>query len=186
MKLSILLLLSSILLSFSASPGKRTAATDKAYIERFAPIAISEMRRYKIPASITLAQAILESNGGMSELARKHNNHFGVKCYEQHCEDGHCINYHDDTPKDHFKRYPSAWESFRDHSLFLQKSWYAPLYELPATDYKAWAEGLAKSGYAADKKYAQKLIKVIEKYDLAKYDAQGVKKSGKVRLMIGG
>lgn len=140
------------------------------YIKRFAPIAVQEMKEYGIPASITLAQGLLESNAGDSRLAKDANNHFGIKCFSKSCGKGHCKNYTDDTHKDFFRMYTNVWESYRAHSLFLQRSRYKHLLKLKKTDYKAWAHGLKKAGYATDKRYAYKLISIIETLNLQRFD----------------
>lgn len=140
------------------------------YIKRFAPIAVQEMKEYGIPASITLAQGLLESNAGDSRLAKDANNHFGIKCFSKSCGKGHCKNYTDDTHKDFFRVYTNVWESYRAHSLFLQRNRYKHLLKLKKTDYKAWAHGLRKAGYATDKRYAYKLINIIEVLDLQRFD----------------
>lgn len=140
------------------------------YIKRFAPIAVQEMKEYGIPASITLAQGLLESNAGDSRLATDANNHFGIKCFSQSCGKGHCKNYTDDTHKDFFRVYTNVWESYRAHSLFLQRKRYKHLLKLKKTDYEAWAHGLKKAGYATDKRYAYKLISIVEKLNLRRFD----------------
>lgn len=140
------------------------------YIKRYASIAVKEMKQYGVPASITLAQGLLESNVGESKLATKNNNHFGIKCFARSCKKGHCSNYTDDSHKDFFRAYPNANESYRAHSLFLQKDRYKHLKKLGTKNYKSWAHGLRKAGYATDKKYAPKLIKLIEVLDLARFD----------------
>lgn len=132
------------------------------YIRRYSPVAIAEQKKYGIPASITIAQGLLESDAGGSRLARNNNNHFGIKCFSRTCTKGHCINYTDDTHKDFFRNFKSAWGSFRAHSTLLQKPRYKNLYTLKTTDYKGWSHGLQKSGYATDKRYGSKLIKIIE------------------------
>lgn len=143
-----------------------------AYVERFAQVAREEMKKFGIPASIKLAQALLETQAGASPLAVKANNHFGIKCFSRSCEKGHCTNFSDDSHKDFFRCYDSAWESYRAHSLLLRKGdRYQHLFELPATDYRAWAEGLGKSGYATDQRYAQKLVRLIEDMKLQQYDS---------------
>lgn len=142
------------------------------YVEQFAPVAVSEMSRYGIPASITLAQGLYESDAGQSRLTQKNNNHFGVKCFKKTCKKGHCHNFSDDTHKDFFKAYKTPWESYRGHSLFLKKSNYKALFKLDPTDYEGWAEGLKKAGYATDKKYPQKLKKIIETLNLTRFDNQ--------------
>lgn len=141
------------------------------YVDRFAPVAAAEMRKFGIPASITLAQGLLESDAGDSRLARTANNHFGTKCHAKRCKRGHCINYADDSHKDFFVKYPNAWSSFRAHSQNLKtKSRYADLFALAPTDYRGWAQGLARAGYATDKKYGDKLIALIERLELNRFD----------------
>lgn len=140
------------------------------YIDFYAPIAQEEMRRYGIPASITLAQGILESGAGSGELVRKANNHFGIKC---HSWEGERV-YHDDDEKGEcFRKYELAQTSYRDHSLFLsRRKRYAALFELAKDDYKGWAKGLHNAGYATDKKYPDKLISLIERFELYRYDGE--------------
>ena len=141
------------------------------YVERFAPVAMAEMRKFGIPASIILAQGLLESNAGDSPLSRTANNHFGIKCFSKTCKKGHCANFTDDSHKDFFVKYGNAWSSFRAHSDMLQKSKrYHALFELDATDYKNWALGLEKSGYATDRMYAEKLLSLIQSLGLHRYD----------------
>ena len=143
----------------------------QSYAERFAPVAIAEMHKFGIPASITLAQALLESNAGASGLAKKANNHFGMKCFSQKCGKGHCMNYSDDTHKDFFLKFPNAWRSFRKHSEMLKSNQrYASLFR--SKDYRQWANGLAKAGYATDRNYGEKLIRLIETQHLDRYDRQ--------------
>lgn len=142
----------------------------KTYVKRYAKLAIEEMKRYGIPASITLAQALHESGAGKSKIATHNNNHFGIKCFSRSCQKNHCSNFTDDSHKDFFKKYENVWASYRDHSLFLKKTRYEPLFDLPKGDYKAWAKGLKKAGYATDKKYPQKLIRLIERLNLQQYD----------------
>lgn len=139
------------------------------YIRRFHKTAIEERKKYGIPASITLAQGILESQQGTSTLTRKYKNHFGIKCSrkEPSCN---CAVYADDKPDDRFKIYLSDWTSFRDHSLFLQKKRYKKLYSIPVSDYVNWAKGLKKAGYATDPNYAKKLIQIIESMELYRFD----------------
>jgi len=139
------------------------------YIERFAPVAVQEMKEYGIPASITLAQGILESGDGNSRLAQEANNHFGIKCHDDWS--GKTIKHHDDKRNECFRVYDHARESYRDHSLFLTKrSRYSELFDLKPTDYKGWAHGLKKAGYATDPKYADRLIDLIERHELYLYD----------------
>lgn len=147
------------------------AAVVRNYLTRFAPVAVAEMEKFGIPASITLAQGLLESNAGMSKLARSTNNHFGIKCFSRRCAKGHCMNFTDDTHKDFFRKYPNPWGSFLAHSLFLKNSErYEKLFKLPQDDYKGWARGLSKAGYATDKKYGEKLIAIIQNLGLNKFD----------------
>ena len=138
-----------------------------AYIKRFIGVARVERQKFGIPIAIKLGQGIFESRYGTSNTAKRANNHFGMKCWDG-CAS--FINVYDDHPSDKFKIYASAWESWRDHSVKLTGSRYAHLHKLKPTDYKAWARGLKKAGYATDKRYAEKLIKIIERYDLHKYD----------------
>jgi len=140
------------------------------YVKRYADIAVTEMKFYNIPASITLAQGLLESDAGESRLARNNNNHFGIKCFSRKCHKGHCANFTDDTHKDFFRKYKNVWDSYRAHSVFLQGKRYKHLQKLGTTDYKNWAYGLRKAGYATDKRYAEKLIRIIETLELDKYD----------------
>lgn len=142
------------------------------YIESFAPIAIEEMRLYGIPASITLAQGILESGSGSGTLAIKANNHFGIKCHTTWT--GERVYHDDDELGECFRKYTDVKYSYRDHSLFLtQRSRYADLFKLKISDYQGWARGLKKAGYATDPKYPDKLISLIERFDLWQYDQGG-------------
>ena len=138
------------------------------YIERFKSIAIQEMNSYGIPASITLAQGILESGNGNSSLAREANNHFGIKCTSEW--KGKTILKDDDQKDDCFRVYTSAEESFRDHSEFLKRKRYASLFELDKNDYHGWALGLKEAGYATNPRYAELLISLIERYNLSSFD----------------
>lgn len=147
-----------------------TRACD-AYIKRFAPVAVAEMRKFGIPASITLAQALLESNAGESSLAKKANNHFGIKCFSRKCKKGHCVNQTDDSHKDFFVAFPNVWGSFREHSnLLAGNKRYKTLFDLPPADYRAWASGLQDAGYATDEQYAEKLCAIIQNLKLYRYD----------------
>ena len=141
------------------------------YIDTFSEVAQFEMKAYGIPASITLAQGLLESGFGRGELAMKTNNHFGIKCHTSWQGD---YDFHDDDEKGEcFRKYNHPMYSYRDHSIFLtSRSRYASLFDLRNTDYKKWANGLKKAGYATDKKYPHKLISLIERYDLTQYDRQ--------------
>lgn len=143
----------------------------EAYIQQFAHLAQIEMQRYGIPASITLAQGLLETNAGESPLAKDANNHFGIKCFSKVCRRGHCRNFEDDSHKDFFRIYSTPGESYRAHSALLQKARYRTLYQLSGKDYAAWARGLKKAGYATDPRYAEKLIRLIEEFRLYKYDS---------------
>ncbi|MCL7753701.1 glucosaminidase domain-containing protein [Polaribacter sp. Z022] len=140
-----------------------------AYIKKYAPIAVNEMHKSKIPASITLAQGILESGSGRSELASKSNNHFGIKCHTKW--KGERVYHDDDTIGECFRKYQYVETSYKDHSEFLTKrKRYAFLFNYKPNDYKKWARGLKKAGYATDKKYPNKLIKIIEDYKLYEFD----------------
>lgn len=143
------------------------------YINKWFSIAQAEMLEHGIPASITLAQGILESASGQSELAKKSNNHFGIKCHRDW--EGDKVYYDDDEDNECFRKYKDAKDSFRDHSLFLKtRSRYAGLFELKFNDYKGWAKGLKKAGYATNPKYDDLLIDLIERYNLDDYDVRGV------------
>ncbi len=139
------------------------------YIGTYKDISIRKMEEYNIPASITLAQGILESGNGLSELTRKANNHFGIKCHSGWT--GKKVYHDDDRRNECFRKYPTAEGSFNDHSLFLTtRGRYEFLFDLRPDDYKAWAKGLKKAGYATDRKYPRKLISFIENFELYKYD----------------
>jgi flagellum-specific peptidoglycan hydrolase FlgJ len=147
------------------------------YISVYKDIAMEEMRAYKIPASITLAQGILESGSGRGTLSVKANNHFGIKCHDWA---GAKIYHDDDKRQECFRKYKNANNSFKDHSKFLAKrKRYNNLFKLKKDDYKAWAKGLRHAGYATDKKYPQKLISLIERYELYQYDEEVLMKSDK-------
>jgi LysM repeat protein len=136
---------------------------------------VEQMQRHKIPASITLAQGLLESGAGRSSLARKSNNHFGIKCHSDWS--GKKTYHDDDAPRECFRVYSSVKDSYDDHSQFLKRgARYAFLFELKITDYKGWARGLKKAGYATDPSYANRLITIIEDYELYKYDTNGMSK----------
>jgi flagellum-specific peptidoglycan hydrolase FlgJ len=139
------------------------------YIAKFKDISKKEMKDYGVPTSITLAQGILESQSGNSDLAINGNNHFGIKCHKNWR--GQTIYHDDDESQECFRKYLNPEESFKDHSQFLAtRKRYAFLFRLPKTDYEAWARGLKKAGYATDPSYPEKLIYIIEKYDLSKFD----------------
>ena len=152
--------------------------TTEEYINTYKAIAIKKMKEYKIPASITLAQGVLESGSGNSRLATKGNNHFGIKCHKGW--KGQKIYEDDDAKHECFRKYKKAEDSYNDHSKFLtQRGRYSFLFEYKTTDYKSWAHGLKKAGYATNPKYPQLLIRIIEKYDLHKYDKKGGGKTKK-------
>ncbi|MCZ4317389.1 glucosaminidase domain-containing protein [Aequorivita viscosa] len=141
------------------------------YINEFSAIAMEEMLQYGIPASITLAQGILESGAGAGELTMKANNHFGIKCHRGW--EGESVYHDDDERGECFRKYKDPKYSYRDHSLFLtQRSRYQDLFKLRKDDYKGWAKGLRKAGYATDPKYPDKLISIVERYRLDQYDDQ--------------
>lgn len=143
--------------------------TRQQYIEQWKDVAIEQMQIHGIPASIKLAQGILESADGNSMLARKANNHFGIKC---HGWSGPGVYKDDDKKNECFREYRNAQESFNDHSEFLKKTRYAFLFEYKTTDYKSWAHGLKKAGYATNPKYPQLLIRIIEENELYRYDSE--------------
>ncbi len=151
----------------------------QAYIDKYAEWAQEEQREHGVPACITLAQGLLESAAGQSELATKANNHFGIKCGDNWT--GDTYRHQAERGKECFRKYRSAQESFRDHSLFLKRKRYASLFELKVTDYKGWAHGLKRCGYATDPNYAPKLIKIIETYDLARFSILDDKKAKKTK-----
>lgn len=167
-KTILLIILSLTLSSFSAPKEEKTPQVR--YIDKYSALAVDEMYRSGVPASITLAQGLLESRYGLSELATKGNNHFGIKCHNN-WQGGKV--YHDDDRKGEcFRKYDSPEESFRDHSDFLRyRDRYKFLFDLDVNDYKGWAHGLKKAGYATDPAYPAKLIKLIEDYSLYRYDA---------------
>ena len=139
------------------------------YVEQYAATAVREMKSTGIPASITLAQGCLESGNGNSTLARKANNHFGIKCHNNWT--GKTFHQDDDARNECFRSYPNAYESFRDHGDFLRyRDRYAFLFDLEPTDYKGWAYGLKKAGYATAPDYATRLIQIIEENELWRYD----------------
>lgn len=163
------LVLSTALMAPAQPGGDRLTAEQ--YIEKWKTVAVKKMKEHGIPASITLAQGLLESGNGNSMLARESNNHFGIKCTPD-WKGGR--SYHDDDIKnDCFRSYRDAADSFEDHSQFLKRQRYAKLFELKSTDYKGWAHGLKDAGYATDPHYPRKLIELIERYGLDKLD-QGV------------
>ncbi|MBR4810299.1 MAG: glucosaminidase domain-containing protein [Bacteroidaceae bacterium] len=179
----LMLVLLMALSSCSVSRHSVGSGSDKdayaSYIARYSDIAVEQMKKYGIPASITLAQGLLESDAGRSSLTTKCNNHFGIKCHNDW--KGRKM-YHDDDEKNEcFRCYRDAEDSFRDHSVFLVNgARYQSLFKLSVTDYKGWAKGLKAAGYATSPTYATKLIEIIERYGLDRYD-----KKGGVRLKSG-
>ncbi len=156
-------------LALCPQPLQAQRMSTEEYIDTYKEMAVIEMIRSGIPASITLAQGILESGSGNSRLAREANNHFGIKCHKEWT--GPSIRLDDDAPNECFRKYESPEMSFRDHTDFLRtRERYAFLFELDPTDYKAWARGLKKAGYATNPKYADILIDLIERYELYRYD----------------
>lgn len=147
----------------------RWNATYQQYIDQYKDLAIEQMKRYHIPASITLAQGLLESGAGTSEMARKGNNHFGIKCHNTWT--GRTVFYDDDAQNECFRAYPNVYDSYEDHSRFLSTGRrYQGLFRLSPTDYKGWARGLKSAGYATNPQYANKLIDIIQLYKLDRYD----------------
>jgi LysM repeat protein len=168
-------------LAFSAWAQKQTP---QEYIEKYEELAVIEMHRSGVPASITLAQGILESNSGNSRLARLANNHFGIKCKGSWT--GDVIYADDDAPDECFRAYESVLASYQDHSEFLRRNWrYHPLFELSRTDYKGWSEGLRKAGYATNPRYGDILISLIERYDLHQHDEKPLPGTGLPPLVAG-
>lgn len=152
----------------STKPAEAYANSTEAYIANYNEIAMQEMQKYKIPASITLAQGILESGSGKGRLAVEANNHFGIKC---HGWTGEKIYHDDDASQECFRSYNHANSSFEDHSTFLtSRGRYSKLFDLKEDDYRGWARGLRAAGYATDRKYPDKLISLIERYQLYKFD----------------
>ena len=139
------------------------------YIEMYSDIAMKEMLRSGVPASITLAQGMLESDNGNSSLAKKSNNHFGIKCHNDWT--GKKVHHDDDSRHECFRKYKTVYDSYVDHSDFLMNtSRYAFLFDLDVKDYRGWAKGLKKAGYATSRTYADMLIRIIEENDLHRYD----------------
>jgi flagellum-specific peptidoglycan hydrolase FlgJ len=155
----------------ATSKVKVTAEIVNGYVNQFKEVAKNNMKEHGIPASITLAQGILESGAGTGRLAVIANNHFGIKCHKEWT--GESVRHDDDAAQECFRKYVEASESYRDHSLFLtSRPWYNPLFKLEKNDYKGWAYGLKKSGYATDPKYPEKLIGIINRYQLQRFDAE--------------
>lgn len=161
---------------FTKSPSNNFSSNTDRYIYTYREIAKQEMRTYGIPASITLAQGILESGSGVGNLTERSNNHFGIKCNGWR---GQKVYHDDDRAQECFRKYTNPKYSFRDHSLFLKnRSRYAALFRLDADDYKGWAQGLKSAGYATDPRYPRKLIALIDRYDLHKFDEQVIDGGG--------
>lgn len=157
-------------------PVRVTPQNTEEYVKQFAAIAMREMQLYKIPASITLAQGILESGSGRSNLALRSNNHFGIKCHKEW--NGKSVTHDDDAIAECFRKYKHPETSYEDHSKFLtSRKRYAKLFKLKITDYKGWAYGLKRAGYATDRRYPQKLIGLIKKYNLTQYDKEALAKN---------
>ncbi|MCK4678007.1 MAG: glucosaminidase domain-containing protein [Bacteroidales bacterium] len=167
----IVLITFNFIFLFLNSSGQSAAGkmTREEYIRQYKDIAIQEMKTYGIPASITLAQGVLESGDGNSELAVKANNHFGIKCHKEW--NGKTYRMDDDKKHECFRKYKKPYESYKDHSYFLtQRDRYAFLFDFAITDYASWAHGLKKAGYATNPRYAHLLIKIIEENKLYEYD----------------
>ena len=163
------------LLTVGSVSAQRRQTSYNNYIKQYAPLAVQQMKQHNVPASITLAQGLLESGAGLSKLALESNNHFGIKCGLGW--KGRSVRANDDAPNECFRAYRKVEDSYQDHSLFLVGNQrYSSLFSLKKTDYKGWAKGLKKAGYATDPSYANKLITIIETYDLYKYDTDGMSK----------
>ncbi len=155
----------------ATSTVKVTAQIITDYINQYKEVAKENMRKFGVPASIALGQGILESGAGTGNLSQRANNHFGIKCHVEWT--GQSVRHDDDAPNECFRKYDKVIDSYNDHSLFLtSRPWYKPLFKLPKNDYKAWAKGLKTAGYATDPKYPNKLIGLIEKYQLQKIDEE--------------
>ena len=157
----------ALFLSLNASAQIRWSPTFQQYIDQYKDLAIEQMHRYKIPASITLAQGLHETGGGTSYLAKHGNNHFGIKCNGW---EGRKVYRDDDASNECFRAYGSVYESYEDHSKFLMRQRYRSLFDLKMTDYKGWAKGLKAAGYATNPQYANRLIEIIQLYKLYEYD----------------
>ena len=171
-------------LCFETLMGQNKSSADD-YILRFSPVAMEKMRDFKIPASITLAQGLLESGNGNSKLATQANNHFGIKCHKEWS--GKTFFMDDDEKNECFRSYKNPDDSYRDHSLFLtQRTRYSFLFELNLMDYQAWAKGLSKAGYATNPMYPQLLTRLIERHQLYRFDslAMGLKPSKPIVVAV--
>jgi LysM repeat protein len=174
--MKIFLAIISILVPLSVFSQSGRKITRAEYIDIYKDLAMKEMEHSGIPASITLAQGILESGDGNSRLARKSNNHFGIKCHDW---DGKSVRHDDDARNECFRKYKSVDESYHDHSEFLMtRDRYAFLFELGQDDYKSWAKGLKKAGYATSPTYAEALIRLIEENELYKFDQEVIARAG--------
>ncbi len=170
-RISCILMVLAVTLGVWAQPVSEKTIRD--YVDAHHKLAVQEMEVYKIPASITLAQAIYATKAGTNRVAKEANNHFGITCHANEWVGDTYYETDDHSPDFCYRKYADVENSYRDHSLFLAKrSRYASLFELPMTDYRAWAKGLKEAGYAGNPRYADTLIAIIQKYDLAKYDAQ--------------
>lgn len=159
------------------------ADKNKAYVTKYKNVAVMQMYKYKIPASITLAQGILESGAGQSSLTRRSNNHFGIKCHRGWT--GPYVLANDDKPNEKFRKYAHAADSYEDHSKFLvNNARYRSLFDLELTDYQGWAYGLKKAGYATSPTYAMALINIIERYGLYEYDQIKPQSDGKKKPTV--
>lgn len=168
LRLLFIALLLPVVAFAEGDPAKKFTRAD--YISTWKDEAIKQMQEHGVPASITLAQGILESGDGNSRLAREANNHFGIKCHDWQ---GQKIYHDDDARNECFRKYKTAKESFEDHSIFLKKTRYAFLFDYKITDYKSWSHGLKKAGYATNPKYPELLIRIIEENNLTVYDTGG-------------
>ena len=186
---SILIIISALLLvgcaSYNAASLQMTSTQNgvaddyERYVQTYYPLAVEQMKKYGIPASITLAQGLLESGAGKSELARKSNNHFGIKADKSW--NGRSMSSMDNGRMCKFRKYDKVGESYEDHSKFLVgRQRYAALFKLKPTDYEGWAKGLKQAGYAEDSKYPQKLISLIERYNLQRFDSKSSVGSGRL------
>lgn len=178
MKLTIrIICLLFFIITCAEAATQRKIPSYQKYIKTYSGLAIQQQKKYKIPASITLAQGLLESGAGQSSLARRSNNHFGIKCHSDWR--GGRVYHDDDRRKECFRKYKRVEDSYEDHSKFLLRPRYSRLFDLKITNYKGWARGLQKCGYATDRAYANKLIKVIEDYELYRYDTGKLHKTSR-------
>lgn len=177
------ILLLSLLCVNAGAEGQRKLTSYEKYISLYGDLAVQHQKKYSIPASITLAQGLLESGAGQSDLAQRSNNHFGIKCHSDW--NGGRVYHDDDLRGECFRKYKRVEDSYDDHSRFLaERPRYAVLFELNIKDYKGWAKGLQKCGYATDRAYANKLIKVIEDYELYLFDSAKGKKTKIVKKTV--